>query len=119
MLDVQKLEEGQMPLHITRTRVADVAGDVVRQLEGVARERGAPLRLTADAAVEILADTDLVRRAIENLVGNALKFSSPGQEVEVTVRQDLAGASIESELLMPPIQTQARPRPSGPAQPLT
>jgi two-component system sensor histidine kinase/response regulator len=95
MLQIQKLEDGEFQLSVANTCVADVAHEVVRDLQGMSRAYGAPLRLRADPSVVIAADPQLVRRAMENLVGNAIKFSAPGQEVEVAIQYDPRGATIE------------------------
>jgi signal transduction histidine kinase len=47
-----------------------------------------------DAPVVVAADPDAIRRAIVNVVGNALKFSPAGRSVEVTLVSDPGWATL-------------------------
>lgn len=62
----------------------DLAGDVVDRLQPLAARRGLDLILAGEPT-RARVDAGLVTRLLENLVGNALKFTPRG-EVTVTVR---------------------------------
>lgn len=66
------------------TDLLDLAGDVVDRLAPLAIARGLDLVLDGESA-SARVDAALVTRALENLVGNALKFTREG-EVRVTAR---------------------------------
>ncbi len=74
------------------TDVLAVAGDVVDRLQPLAVGKGLDLLLGGDPAV-IRADSALLTRLIENLVGNALKFTARG-EVRVQVIKQALGAEL-------------------------
>ena len=70
-----------------------LARDVVRSLQPIAEERGVAVEVSG-ASVETIADADKLRKVIENLVGNALKFTDRGGSVRVAVEQDAADIRI-------------------------
>jgi len=83
LLDISRMEAGQMPLHPVDAdlrRLAEEAVETMRLLAG-AKE----IRLAVQGpSVALRADTDLIRRVFVNLIGNALKFTPKGGEVIIT-----------------------------------
>lgn len=84
VLDVSRLEEGKMPLTHASTDVAALAAAAARTFGAVDKSR--TVRCTADEPVMASCDADLVRRVIENLVGNAVKHTPAGGHVTVAVQ---------------------------------
>jgi signal transduction histidine kinase len=68
-----------------------VATTIDSLLPGV---RSRQLALSAGESIELACDTDLVRRIVENLVNNALKFTPPGGSVEVSLSSTEEAARI-------------------------
>ncbi len=68
--------------------------DLVDDCEVEADARGCNLKLTAMPTVRLRADPELLRRAIENILRNAIRYAPPGTEVEVDTRCNGADASI-------------------------
>ena len=65
-------------------------------LDPLAAERGIRLTRRLDSSVPpVLADADLLSRAIGNLVSNAVKYSPPKTEVVISARNAANGVSIE------------------------
>jgi two-component system sensor histidine kinase/response regulator len=83
LLDVSRLEEGKLPLDRKPHDVLVIAREVVTQL--------APLDVTrtivveSTLPVEVSCDRNVVRRVLENLVGNAIKHTPAGGRITVTV----------------------------------
>jgi signal transduction histidine kinase len=60
------------------------------------RERGVTVSVTCAAAVSrVMGDADALRSAVQNIVGNAVKYSQAGGAVDVRVDVDDAGVRIE------------------------
>jgi signal transduction histidine kinase len=94
LLDYARLEAGKLEIERSRVNVRELAGEVVEELRPQATQKGLGLRLvsaTGDPIVE--TDARLLRVAITNLVGNAVKFTDKG-EVVVTVEPSEAGARV-------------------------
>ena len=84
ILDLSKIEAGQMELRLQTVSVADVVAQVVSIVEPLASERRIHIEAEAGNAGQILADEAKVRQMVLNLVSNAIKFSS--DEGKVTIR---------------------------------
>ncbi len=88
LLDLQKLESGELSLQCSEFSLADVVQRVVVNHRILAEVEEVELSQQIDAEVPaVTADLDLVLRAVENLVGNAVKFTPSGGEVRVAVRR--------------------------------
>jgi two-component system sensor histidine kinase/response regulator len=84
LLDVSKMEAGEMKLHLTECDLAGAAHEVLTRVEALKRGRRVVLDAPGDA-VTVIADAELVTRVIQNLVGNALKFAPDGSEVRIGI----------------------------------
>jgi signal transduction histidine kinase len=87
VLDLSKIEAGQLALSIERYSVADTIATVVLATESLARTKG--LSLTTDVAEGLptgTADARRLSQVLLNLVGNALKFTDQGGVVIRAVR---------------------------------
>lgn len=96
LLDVSKMESGQMKLMRAPIKIADLIDDSLDQIaprEGEKRitryEREIELKVELSDDLPVLhADYDLLSRIIINLVGNAIKFEPRGGAVTITVERD-------------------------------
>ncbi|CAN5921443.1 hypothetical protein BH11MYX4_BH11MYX4_23460 [soil metagenome] len=84
LLDVSKADEGRLLPKIRRVDLRLLAADVVAELAVTAESRGVELRCAVDAD-PVLADEDLLRRALGNLVANALRRGPPASVVTLSV----------------------------------
>jgi signal transduction histidine kinase len=87
ILDVSRLESGRMLLKYTQFGVGDLIVGVLRSQEPLAVDKG--LRLASDVPAALppaWADVDLIERVLQNLVGNAIKFTPSGGKVDVTAK---------------------------------
>ncbi len=101
ILDLSKVEAGQMEFHIAPLPVADI-GDSVRALfDPLADQKGLTFRVDVDADVPATfqGDEQRVHQVIKNLLSNALKFTEKG---EVALRIGKA-AETENPLSVPAI----------------
>ncbi len=86
LLEVRKLEEGKVQLRKEPVVLADLARDAITTLEPTARLEDVRLELALDSDLALDVDPKLMRRVVENLVSNAIKFSMAGSSVTITVR---------------------------------
>jgi two-component system sensor histidine kinase/response regulator len=95
VLRVRLLEEGQLPLERTLVQLGTLVEDAVRTFSGVARVQGTPLAVTVAGDRPVSIDGKLARRAIENLLANALRYSPQGAEVSISVRASSEVLEVE------------------------
>ena len=81
ILGYAKAEAGTYELDISPLDIAASGESVFRQSKGIAELSGVHLKLKSDGEVMALADAGAVRRIWDNLVSNAIKYSSQGDTV--------------------------------------
>jgi two-component system, sensor histidine kinase and response regulator len=83
LLDINRLEAGEMPVDRQSVDLCEVAADALRSLGGLAIGR----RVTESAPegpVASRCDPALIRRVVGNLLGNALKFTPESGVITIT-----------------------------------
>jgi signal transduction histidine kinase len=93
VLDLSKIEAGQLVLAVEEYSVADMVATVLSATESLARAKGLTLGSDVPAGLPTgTADARRLTQVLLNLVGNAIKFTDQGS-VEVRARQ--AGERFE------------------------
>ena len=93
VLRARMLEVGTIEPAKRDCELAGLASAAARTLAAEAADQGVELVLPALPGPVVPADPDLLRRAIENLVANAVRYSRRGAKVEVSTRA-VAGAGL-------------------------
>jgi len=94
ILDLSKIEAGQMKLDYERIPVSDI-GDEMRALFGImAQEKGLNFGITIAPDVPAIIETDKMRlgQILKNLMSNALKFTAKGS-VTLTIKPENRSAN--------------------------
>ncbi len=82
LLEVNRYESGNKALTLTKCDMWDIMHAVVEQLQPLALYKSIELAVISDLpdpqSLKVLGDCQEIRRAIANLVGNALKFTDAG-----------------------------------------
>ena len=89
LLDLSRIEAGQMPLDLDVVSIRHVVTDVIKDLEPVAKEKAINLKADSITDVPVRADRMKLEQVLRNLIDNALKFTTAGQ---VLVRSEIAEA---------------------------
>ena len=85
ILDVAKIESGNITLHKKLVNVADIVRQSIQVVEGPARSAKVRLDARLPARLRpVMADPDRIVQALVNLLSNAVKFAPSGSTVTVT-----------------------------------
>jgi signal transduction histidine kinase len=89
LLDVSSIESGTFSTEPRRIPVEALVGEAVDALrpQAVARSTQLVLALPAGARFAVDADRDRLLQVLENLIGNAIKFTPPGGTITVRVER--------------------------------
>ncbi|HZQ39030.1 MAG TPA: ATP-binding protein, partial [Dehalococcoidia bacterium] len=88
MLELSRIESGQLPFQFESVDAAQICADAVRRLAAQAERAGVALRWNAEPELPALrADPERLLRAVINLAHNAIKFTPAGGSVTVEARR--------------------------------
>lgn len=87
LLDIEKLESGQLQLHCQMINLQPVIERSVESVRAVAEAQGIALQVMPISATDIFADADRLVQVIVNLLGNAVKFSPRQSSIVVSCEQ--------------------------------
>jgi signal transduction histidine kinase len=93
LLDVSRLEQGQMPLHLAPADLDALIAAGLGSL-GALPQQVSLHHLQHSPALRVTCDADLVTRVVANLVGNAIKFTPEGGQVTVAAESCEQGVKI-------------------------
>lgn len=82
ILDLERIESGSMPLDLADHDAQELIQTAVTQVDVIAAQAGVTVVVEKTRA-RVRADADSIVRVLINLLGNAIKFSPPGSEVQI------------------------------------
>ncbi len=95
LLDISVIESGKLDLKLQSASLPDTVRERVHMLEILARNKGVSI------GTQVVPETRPVRfdplrigQVVDNLVGNAIKFSPPGSRVQVSVLNENHGVTV-------------------------
>ena len=96
VLDLSKIEAGQLTLSLNEYSMGDVIQTVSTSVEALAAEKGLDLKVEVSKDLTIgKGDEQRIAQVILNLVGNAIKFTDEGEvKIEVTVSNETFLVSV-------------------------
>lgn len=95
MLDVEGMATGKLTVDPRPVDAVNLIEAAVTEMAGLAASSGVLLR-THDAQGVVMADADRIVQTLNNLLGNAVKFSEPGSTVGIAATVD--GAVVRFEV---------------------
>ncbi|MGA8119820.1 heavy metal sensor histidine kinase [Rouxiella badensis] len=104
MLFLARAEHADHAIERAQLTLADEFERVGEYFEGPADERHVRLKLRSDGSV--WADANLLRRALANLLANAIRYADPGSEILLLAEQMPKGTCISVTNLGPTIESQ-------------
>ena len=93
LLDISKLDSGRASFEVQPVRLSAILRPLLDELGPVARAKGLKLRIV-DSALSVRSDPGFLRRIVQNLISNAIRYTDAGR-VLVGVRRNGGSARIE------------------------
>jgi CheY-like chemotaxis protein/anti-sigma regulatory factor (Ser/Thr protein kinase) len=87
ILDLSKVEAGQMDLRLRNVDVASIVGEVVGIIAPLAGKKEIKVGSDSQGAGNVVADEGKLRQMLLNLLSNAIKFTPNGGIVTITARR--------------------------------
>lgn len=89
LFEYSKLEAKQIEPNLEPFALSDLAFDVFEKYENMAKNRGIAMKIDVEEALPLVyADISLVERVLQNLLDNALKFTSEGGSVTLGIHSN-------------------------------
>lgn len=85
VLELSKLEDGSFGTDITEFDAAVLVREIAENYEGLLEKNG--IALTIDGNAPIKADKTLMRNVLDNLIGNAVKYTDMGGKIGIDCRR--------------------------------
>lgn len=93
LLDVDRMEAGQMPLRFAPCNLVELIQETSARFGPVLGQRALNCKHDADV-IMLECDADVIRRVIENLINNAVKYTKSDGRIEISVISDEAQVAI-------------------------
>lgn len=88
LLDVYKYENGAKQLCLQPSNISEIVRQIVEMLRPVAESNRLTFQIEVSSEqAEVICDADEIRRLVQNLVDNALKYTPAGGRTTVEVKQ--------------------------------
>jgi signal transduction histidine kinase len=95
LFQMAQLNTGGIPLDIMPSSLADLISDTLESFSELASRQGIKLAGSVDADVDpVQMDTQRIGRVLNNLVGNALRYTPAEGRVKVIARRTAAGVEV-------------------------
>ena len=88
MLFLARADQGEAATSLVRTSIAQEVGKTVEFFEFLLDDSKMTVKVAGDVSAEASIETSLFKRAMSNLLHNAIQHSSPGAAIAVTITQE-------------------------------
>jgi two-component system, sensor histidine kinase and response regulator len=92
LLDVSRLESGEMPINIEECDLTGLMCEVTQSLKNLASD--CQLEVAQQEPVMVRCDRELMRRVLTNIGANAVKFAPENGRVEFSIQKNSAGIKV-------------------------
>ncbi len=86
LLDLSKLDVGKFPFNPQKHNLSNIIKTSIDDVSGTALERNIAIRpIGFEQGIVLDCDEEQVNQIMRNLIGNALKFSEPNSEIDISL----------------------------------
>lgn len=90
LLNVTRIEEGRFLLELKSVSLKDLIKKVIMEAEVISERKNVNVEFETigNDVTQIKADAEKLRLALQNLVENSIKYSSPGDTISIKIRSE-------------------------------
>ncbi len=110
LLALSRFDSGRVRLSPAPVDLTALASEVAGHLGVLAEEKGIDVRVHPDGSAVAMVDRQTLRQALINVLDNAIKYSPPGQPVDIYVRRQDTHCTLTVEDRGPGIPTEHHSR---------
>ncbi len=92
LLDVSRLQQGRVEMRLAEIELTDVVRDVAERMRILSK--GHEIETKIEGAAPIVADRDRIEQVLEDLVGNAIKYSPDSPRIEISLHVNGTNAVV-------------------------
>ena len=92
LLDVSRLQQGRVEMRLAEVELADVVREVAERMRLLSK--GHEIETKIEGTAPIVADRDRIEQVLENLVGNAIKYSPETGRIVMSLHATGANAVV-------------------------
>jgi len=85
LLDVSRIESGRLELRVSDVDLPELVAEVMRRHQLMATKHDLRLSYDPDGHLSVRGDRDHLEQVLNNLIGNAMKYSPDGGAIDVNV----------------------------------
>ncbi len=85
-LEISRIEAARLKFDFKKTDLTETVDELVKFMEGFAREKHVSLEKNIEPLPEIMVDPDRVSQVLRNLIHNAIKFSDENGKIEISAQ---------------------------------
>jgi two-component system sensor histidine kinase CpxA len=100
LLTVAKLDASATPTPMLRVDLTELVSQIVRSADFELQERDGAVRLSSQAQYFVQGNAELLNSAIENVIRNAIRYTGPGNSVEVQLESAATAESASVRILV-------------------
>jgi len=90
ILDISRIEAGREEVEITTFYPCNLLNEVVSMIQPQAKQKSIQLlKATGDCDISITSDAEKCRHILQNLIGNAVKFTEEGKVEVIVTKSDM------------------------------
>lgn len=110
LLDIARLESGRTTMAQESVRLDEITRSVLREMNTVIVAKRHTVRVDSNGAAPALADQQMMRQVITNLVSNAVKYTPDGGQIDIAIvpRRDRVEWSVRDNGMGIPRAAQGR-----------
>jgi len=94
-LDLAKIESGTMKYHLEPADLSQIVTPIVEDVKLIASRKDIHIRIETASCPNVLVDVEKISIVINNLLGNAIKYTQDGGKIIVKIGPSRLGAQVE------------------------